>query len=91
MNVLSRLKQVATISTVAVCISVATISQATAADRYIVSGVESWDTLNIRSQPSAKSAIIGVLIQASKRVEDDQAGIVITTTRIGDLDFARHH
>jgi len=59
MNVLSRLKQVATISTVAVCISVATISQATAAERYIVSGVESWDTLNIRSQPNAKSAIIG--------------------------------
>ena len=59
MNVLSRLKQVATISTVAVCISVATISQATAAERYIVSGVESWDTLNIRSQPSARSAIIG--------------------------------
>ena len=59
MNVLSRLKQVATISTVAVCISVAPISQATAAERYIVSGVESWDTLNIRSQPSARSAIIG--------------------------------
>ena len=59
MNVLSRLKQVATISTVAVCISVATVSQATAAERYIVSGVESWDTLNIRSQPNAKSAIIG--------------------------------
>lgn len=59
MNVLSRLQQVATISTVALCISVATISQATAAERYIVSGVASWDTLNIRSQPSAKSAIIG--------------------------------
>jgi len=59
MNVLSRLKQVATISAVAVCISVATVSQATAAERYIVSGVESWDTLNLRSQPNAKSAIIG--------------------------------
>ena len=59
MNVLSRLKQIVTISTVAVCFSVASISQATAAERYIVSGVESWDTLNIRSQPSARSAIIG--------------------------------
>ena len=68
MNVLSRLKQVATISTVAVCISVASISQATAAERYIVSGVESWDTLNIRSQPSARSAIIGEIPADGKNI-----------------------
>jgi len=71
MNVLSRLKQVVTISTVAVCISVATISQATAAERYIVSGVESWDTLNIRSQPSSRSAIIGEIPANGKNVNSD--------------------
>lgn len=71
MNVLSRLKQVATISTVAVCLSVAAISQATAAERYIVSGVENWDTLNIRSQPSAKSAIIGEIPSNGKNVNSN--------------------
>ncbi|MGB1311067.1 MAG: SH3 domain-containing protein [Leucothrix sp.] len=71
MNVLSRLKQVVTISTVAVCISVASVSQATAAERYIVSGVESWDTLNIRSRPSAKSAIIGEIPASGKNVNSN--------------------
>ena len=72
MNVLSRLKQVATISTVAVCISVASINQATAAaERYIVSGVESWDTLNIRSQPSARSAIIGEIPSNGQNVNSN--------------------
>ena len=59
MNVFNRLKQAASVSTVALCISVAAISQATAAERYIVSGVENWDTLNIRSEPSSSSTIIG--------------------------------
>jgi len=59
MNVLSRLKQVVSVSAVILCISTASMSQATATERYIVSGVESWDTLNIRSEPSARSTIIG--------------------------------
>ncbi|PWQ93454.1 SH3 domain-containing protein [Leucothrix arctica] len=59
MDVLSRLKQVASISTVVLCISAGAFTQATAAERYIVSGVESWDTLNIRSQPNHRSTIIG--------------------------------
>jgi hypothetical protein len=59
MNVLRRLKQVASISTIALCISAGAFTQATAAERYIVSGVESWDTLNIRSQPNHRSTIIG--------------------------------
>ena len=59
MNVFNRLKQAASVSTVALCISVAAISQATAAERYIVSGVENWDTLNIRSEPNSSSTIIG--------------------------------
>ncbi len=68
MKVLSRLQQVATISTAALFISLATISTATAAERYIVSGVASWDTLNIRSQPSARSAIIGEIPANGKNV-----------------------
>ena len=72
MNVFNRLKQVASVSSVALCISVAAMSQATAAsERYIVSGVESWDTLNIRSEPNAKSTIIGEIPSNGSAVNSD--------------------
>lgn len=68
MSVFNRLKQLASVSTVALCVSVAAMSQATAAERYIVSGVENWDTLNIRSEPNARSAIIGEIPSDGKGV-----------------------
>lgn len=68
MSVFNRLKQVASVSTIALCISAAAINQATAAERYTVSGVESWDTLNIRSEPSARSTIIGEIPSNGKNV-----------------------
>lgn len=59
MNVMSRLKQVASVSTIILSLGLAPMSQAVAAERYIVSGVASWDTLNMRTQPDANSDIIG--------------------------------
>lgn len=71
MSVFNRLKQVASVSTIALCMSMAATSQATAAERYIVSGVESWDTLNIRSAPNANSTIIGEIPSNGSGVNSD--------------------
>ncbi|PID47771.1 MAG: hypothetical protein CSB47_00235 [Proteobacteria bacterium] len=68
MSVLNRLMQVTSTSVVALCISTAMITQATAAERFVVSGVESWDTLNVRAQPSARSTIIGEIPANGKNV-----------------------
>lgn len=72
MNVFNRLKQAASVSGIALCISVAAMNQATAAsERYIVSGVESWDTLNIRSEPNARSTIIGEIPSNGSGINSD--------------------
>lgn len=71
MNVMSRLKQVASVSTIIFSLGMAPMGQAVAAERYIVSGVASWDTLNIRTQPNANSAIIGEIPASGSNVISD--------------------
>ncbi|WP_022951624.1 SH3 domain-containing protein [Leucothrix mucor] len=68
MNVMSRLKQVASVSTIIFSLGMAPMSQTVAAERYIVSGVASWDTLNMRSQPNASSTIIGEIPASGSNV-----------------------